>query len=547
MFSSLDNRQESVLMNWLNEQSRLFLERDYLMLGVTAEQRIKQIAENAERILEIPHFAEKFEHYMSQGWYSLSTPVWINFGLDRGLPISCFSVDIQDDTSDILRASAEVGMMSKYGGGTAGFFGKLRPRGSAIKNNGTSNGSVSFMEIFESVLNTISQGSARRGRFAAYLPAGHGDINEFLRIRDEGNPIQELSLGVTLKDQWIQDMLDGDEEKRSIWKKIIKKREETGYPYLLFEDTVNRHKPQVYKDKDMHIQASNLCSEILEYQDSEKSFTCCLSSMNLLYWDQWKDTDAVETLITFLDAVLTEFISKAQHLPFMEKTVRFASEHRSIGLGVLGYHSLLQSKMIPFESIEARMLNKIIFKTIHEKSLNASKQLAAMYGEPEMLKGYGERFTTRLAIAPTTSSSFILGQVSPSIEPLASNYFIKDVAKIKTVYKNPYLPITDWESLRKTGGSIQHLDIDQEIKDVFKTFDEISQLEIVIQAADRQVYIDQGQSLNLSIPPEVNPRDIHTLLIEAWKRGIKTLYYQRSANVAQRVSRDLLSCTLCES
>lgn len=534
-------------MKWLNEASRLFLERDYLLPGVTPEQRIKQISLNAERILGIPHFAEKFEYYMSLGWYSLSTPVWINFGVERGLPISCFSIDVQDDTADILRASAEVGMMSKYGGGTAGFFGKLRPRGSVIKNNGTSNGSVSFMEIFEAVLNTISQGSARRGRFAAYLPTDHGDIKEFLRCREEGNQIQELSLGVTIPEGWMQSMLDGDEYKRSIWKSIIKKREETGYPYLLFEDNVNNNKPQVYKDKDMKIQASNLCTEILEYQNEEKSFTCCLASMNLLYWDDWKDTDAVKTLITFLDAVLTEFISKAQHLPFMEKTVRFATEHRSIGLGVLGYHSLLQSKMIPFESIQARNLNKMIFKNINEKSIEASRELAAMYGEPEVLKGYGERFTTRLAIAPTTSSSFILGQVSPSIEPLASNYFIKDVAKMKVTFKNPYLDIKDWSKLRNTGGSIQHLDIDQEVKDVFKTFDEISQMEIIIQAADRQKFIDQGQSLNLSIPPDVNPSDIHKLLVEAWKLGIKTLYYHRSANVAQKVSRDLLSCTLCES
>lgn len=543
---------------WLNEESRQFLSRGYLLPGVTVEERIEQIGKYAESILGIDGFSDKFYDYMSRGWFSLSTPVWANFGLDRGLGISCFGVTIKDDLSDILRASCEIGMLCKYGGGTAGYFGNLRHRGSEIKNNGFSSGAVHFMEIFETIANTISQGSARRGHFAAYLPASHPDIMEFLNIKDEGNNIQDISIAVTVDADFKQRLLNRDPEAESIWVRIIQKRFETGYPYIFFEDNVNKNKPQVYKDAGLDIKHSQMCSEILEYTDEQKSFTCCLSSMNLLHFDEWKDTDAVEILTYLLDSILTDFINRAKNIPFLEKTVLFAEEHRSIGLGVLGYHSYLQSKMIPFEGIQAQILNNLIFKNINDKSLKASKFLATRFGEPKMLKGYGERFTTRLAIAPTTSSSFILGQVSPSIEPLNSNYFLKDLAKGKFPYRNPYLKEVlskyekdtedTWHSILMHGGSVQHLKfLSDEEKMVFKTFGEISQLEIVRQAASRQKHIDQGQSLNLMIHPDTPVHEVHSLLMEAWDLGIKTLYYQRSANKAQEVSRDLMNCVSCEA
>lgn len=543
---------------WLNEESRQFLSRGYLLPGVTVEERIEQIGKYAESILGIDGFSDKFYDYMSRGWFSLSTPVWANFGLDRGLGISCFGVTIKDDLSDILRASCEIGMLCKYGGGTAGYFGNLRHRGSEIKNNGFSSGAVHFMEIFETIANTISQGSARRGHFAAYLPASHPDIMEFLNIKDEGNNIQDISIAVTVDADFKQRLLSRDSEAESIWVRIIQKRFETGYPYIFFEDNVNNNKPQVYKDTGLDIKHSQMCSEILEYTDEQKSFTCCLSSMNLLHFDEWKDTDAVEILTYLLDSILTDFINRAKNIPFLEKTVLFAEEHRSIGLGVLGYHSYLQSKMIPFEGIQAQILNNLIFKNINDKSLKASKFLATRFGEPKMLKGYGERFTTRLAIAPTTSSSFILGQVSPSIEPLNSNYFLKDLAKGKFPYRNPYLKEVlskyekdtedTWHSILMHGGSVQHLKfLSDEEKMVFKTFGEISQLEIVRQAASRQKHIDQGQSLNLMIHPDTPVHEVHSLLMEAWDLGIKTLYYQRSANKAQEVSRDLMNCVSCEA
>jgi len=543
---------------WLNKESRKFLGGGYLLPGTTPEGRIKEIADKAEEILGIEGFSDKFYGYMAKGYYSLATPVWMNFGLDRGLPISCYGIDIQDDTADIVRAAAEIGMLTKHGGGTAGFFGKLRHRGATIKNNGVSNGPVSFMELFQSATNVITQGQARRGYFAAYLNVDHPDIEEFLKCREEGHPIQDLAIAVTIPDYWMQEMIDGDREKRAIMAKIHKKRSETGFPYILFSDNVNKNKPKVYKDKNLVINHSQMCSEIIEYTDEEKTFVCCLSSINLVHWREIQKTDAVETLTLFLDAVYTEFIDKAKKIPFFEKAVKFAEEHRSIGLGVLGWHSLLQSEMIPFEGMEAMYLNAEIFRTINQKSLEASKFLAETKGEPKMLEGYGERFTTRVAIAPTTSSSFILGQVSPSIEPLHSNYYLKDLAKGKFSYKNPYLENLlkekgedtpeNWKSIMVKGGSVQHLDfLNQREKDVFKTFGEISQLEIVKQAAQRQTWIDQAQSLNLMIHPDTPLKDINSLFIEAWKLGLKTLYYQRSVNIAQQVSRDILSCSSCEA
>jgi len=545
-------------MYWLNEQSRTFLERDYLLPGVTAEQRIKQICDRAEEILGIDRFSDKFYSYVEKGWYSFSSPVWSNFGLDRGLPISCFGIDIQDDIMDILRASSEIGAMTRYGGGTAGFFGKIRPRGSEIRNNGKTSGAVHFMELFQTITQVVSQGRMRRGFFAAYMPMDHGDIEEFLNCHTEGHPIQDLAFAVTIPEGWMQSMIDGDKKKRKLWAKVLQRRAEKGYPYIFFDDNVNNNLPQTYKDKGLKINHSQMCSEIIEYTDEEKSFVCCLSSLNVLHYEEWKDTDAVEMLTYFLDAVYTEFIDKTEGLPFMEKARKFAIEHRSIGVGVLGWHSYLQSNMIPFESMEAKLANTQIFKLIDERTLKASKELAKLYGEPKMLEGYGERFTTRVAPAPTTSSSFILGQVSPSIEPLFSNYFVKDLAKGKFTYKNPYLQklLKDkgkdssevWRSIMSKGGSVQHLDfLTEREKFVFKTFGEITPLEIIQQAAGRQKYIDQSQSLNLVIHPDASLKDVNALYIEAWKLGLKTLYYQRSSNLAQETSRNIMDCASCQA
>lgn len=543
---------------WLNEDSRLFLERGYLQPGQTPEQRIRQISEAAEAILRIDGFANKFEDYMAKGWYSLSSPIWANFGIQRGLPISCFGSYISDKLECILEKTAEAGMMTKMGGGTSAYFGALRHRGSEISSGGKSSGPVHFMEMFETVTNVVSQSNVRRGSFAAYLPIEHPDVQEFLQIRTEGNPIQNLSIGVTVSDSWMKSMIEGDAEKRKLWGKIIQKRFESGYPYIVFSDNVNNNAPQVYKDKGKKIYASNLCSEIALSVSEDESFVCNLSSMNLLHYDEWKDTDAPEVLTYFLDAVMTEFIRKVAGLPFMQAPYKFAVTQRALGIGVLGWHSYLQSKMIPFESFEAKLLNVQIHKLLRDKTQAASRKMAMEYGEPELLKGYGLRNVTTLAIAPTTSSSFILGQVSPSIEPLNSNYFVKDLSKGKFTYRNPYLETVlekhgqnnreTWNSILIKGGSVQHLTFLTETeKEVFKTFGEISQKEIVIQAAARQKYIDQSQSINMMVHPKTSPKDVNQLLIFAWEQGVKSLYYQRGTNPAQELGRNLLQCSSCEA
>ena len=543
---------------WLNSHSRIFLERGYLKENITPEARIRQIAETAEAILGISGFADKFEDYMSRGFYSLATPVWTNFGNDRGLPVSCFSSYISDTMDGILDKVAEVGMMSKLGGGTSGFFGDLRPRGTKISVGGESSGPVHFMELFDKVAEVVSQGSARRGSFAAYLPVEHEDVEEFLQIRSEGHSIQNMSIGITITNEWMQSMMDGDKDKRKIWAKIIQKRFETGYPYLVFIDNVNNNSPQVYKDQKLKIKNSNLCSEITLFSDEKNSFVCVLSSLNLLHWDEIKETDAIETLVYFLDAVNEEFIRKTKNINFMGTAHHFAKSQRALGMGVLGWHSLLQYKMISFESMGAKMLNTEIWKTIRSKADKASTELASLFGEPELLKGYGRRNVTTLAVAPTTSSSFILGQVSPSIEPLNSNYFVKKLAKGNFTYKNPYLKklLKDkdqdkeevWKDILVRGGSVQHLAfLTKEEKDIFKTFGEISQKEIVIQNIQRQKYVDQAISLNLMIPPNCTAKEVSELLIYGWENGIKTFYYQRSSNPAQELARSILTCSSCEA
>lgn len=542
---------------WLNKDSRKFLSRGYLLEGESAEERIKQICDEAEKILGIKGFSEKFEDYLSRGWYSLSSPIWSNFGRSRGLPISCFGSYVSDTMEDILLKISEVGMMTKTGGGTSAYFGELRGRGAKISSGGESTGSVHFMELYDKLMNVVSQGNVRRGSFAAYLPIDHPDIEEFLTIRDPGHTIQEMSMGVCVSDEFMKKMLDGDKQARKIWGKVIKKRFETGYPYIFFTDNANNNMPQVYKDKGYRINHSNLCSEIMLPNSKDESFVCDLSSMNLLHYDEWKDSDAVEVLIYFLDAVMTEFINKTENMKFMEAPRQFAINHRALGLGVLGWHSLLQEKMIPFESMEANVLNASIWRNIRSKADKATEELAELLGEPPLLIGYGRRNTTTLAIAPTTSSSFILGQVSPSIEPLNSNYFVKDLAKGKFTYRNPHLEKLleekdknddeTWNSILLKGGSVQHLKFlsDRE-KSVFKTFGEMSQKEIIIQAATRQKEIDQGQSLNIMIPPDTTPKDVNSLMIFAWENGVKALYYQRSANPAQELARNILSCSTCE-
>lgn len=872
-------------MEWLNKKSRIFLSNGYLSKGETPEERIETIAKTAEKYLNKKGYAKKFLEYTEKGWFLFSTPVWANFGKERGFPIACFSSFCEDSMDSILFTAAEIGKMTQKGGGVSGYFGEIRPRGAKISTGGKSDGAVSFMKIYDTIIDTCKQSSVRRGAMGCYLPVNHGDIKEFLNIKHEGSPIQNLFTGVTVKDRWLKSMINGDADKRKTWGAVLRSRSLVGIPYIFFHDNVNKNKPKVYKDKKMQIYGSNLCvapetliltknghvpiaelendfieiwngkewsnvkvtktgtnqklikvslsdgrelecteyhkwytvksyndqrrgkftlkrthelkegdklvkfsspiidgsenfkypythgvfcgdgtyeatgrarislygekrdlvehldiaknrgmdssgrvnvilpedipkkfevplrssvdtklkwlagyldmdgtvarngkneslqvscveheflkdvqlllqtlginakivtgaeegerlmpdgkggkanfwcretkrllinsnqlyqlsllgfktfrlkfdirepqreasqfsrvnsiidegryddtfcvneplehkavfngiltgncSEITLPTNKDESFVCCLSSMNLLHYDEWKDTDAVEVMSYFLDAVLTEFIQKASGVKFMERAVRFAENHRAIGLGATGYHSLLQSKMIPFESIEAQILNSEIFETINKQSLEASKKAAKEYGEPLLLEGYGERWTTRMAVAPNTSSAFILGQVSQSIEPYKSNYYVKDLAKFKATIKNQFLEKlleekgenTEevWNSILRNNGSVQQLEfLSEREKDVFRTYEEISQREIITQAAQRQKFIDQSQSLNLTIPPSATAKEINELVLYAWESGVKTLYYQHSTNAAQAFYRKLNECSSCE-
>jgi ribonucleoside-diphosphate reductase alpha chain len=543
---------------WLNDDSRAFLSRGYLKPGQSAEERITEIAERAGSILGLSWFAEKFERYMHAGYISLSSPVWSNFGLPNALPISCNNSYFEDSIESILSKTAEIGMQTKLGAGTSAYLGALRPRGSDIRGGGSSFGPVHFAELLETTTNVVSQGSVRRGSCAVYLPIEHADINEFLDMREEGSVIQHLSMGVTVGDKFMEKVREGDPAARTLWLRVLKKRFESGYPYIFFTDTVNRGAPQPYIDNGMTIWSSNLCSEIALASSADESFVCNLASVNDLHWDEWKDTDLAQIMVLFLDAVMSEYIEKTKDIPLMATAHRFAKNQRALGIGRLGWHSYLQSKMIPFEGMQAKLINVQIQQHLDEETMKASQWMASVYGEPELLRGYGYRHITRLAIAPTTSSSFILGQVSPSTEPLDSNYFVKDLQKGKFTYRNPYLEVlleqlgrnddATWKSILMTGGSVQHLDfLTQEQKDVFKTFGEISQNEIIVQAAGRQKFLDQSQSLNLKIHPDSPLKDVNALMFTAWELGVKTLYYQRSTNPAQEYVRNLLSCVSCEA
>lgn len=535
---------------WLNEDSRLFLSRGYIT--ETPEQRIKDISRAAEKYLNKPGFAQKFEDYMARGFYTLSTPVWINFGKQKGLPISCYGSNVDDNLDSILNAAREIGMMSKYGGGTSAYLGNIRARGSAITTGGKADGPTHYAKMYDTVVDVCKQAEARRGACAVYLPIEHDDIMEFLDIGTEGNPIQNLQYGVTVTDEWMRSMIDGDTSKRAVWAKVIQNRSEIGFPYIMFKDNSN-NATTPYSTLGYEITASNLCTEIQLPTDSFNSFVCCIGSINLLHWDEIEQTDAIETYIEFLNAVLEEFIVKSATLPGMSRAYKFAADHRAIGLGVLGWHSLLQDKLIEFESMEAKILNTKIFKTIKQRSEKASISLCYNQNIKCIRPGFAN--TTLIAVAPTKSSSFIHGQVSMGIEPIKSNYFIKDLAKSKSVYKNTKLveeldkyglnTEEVWDSILRKDGSVQHLDFPT--KKVFKSFSEISQKEIIIQAAARQRYIDQAQSINLAIDPSVPARDINSLFIYAWENGVKTLYYQYSKSSAQEFSRNILECASCEA
>ena len=548
---------------WLTDESKQMLERGYLLPNQTVDEKLNSICKYAASFYKDEEgLKEKFLEIFERGWCSLSSPIWANFGEDRGLPISCFNTYIPDSMDGIYGSLHEIAMETKLGGGTSGYF-KLRPIGSPIKGGGISSGLMSFVELFDTTTKVVSQAGVRRGAFAAYVDIEHPEIEKFLTVKDKQSSLQSINTGICVSDEWMKLMEDGDKEKREIWAKILKSRREKGIPYLFFSDTVNKNKPQIYKDTNSIINASNLCNEIYLPTSETESFVCCLLSMNLFTYDEWKNTDTVKLAVMFLDAVMSDFIKKVKDIPSMYKTYNFAKRHRALGLGVMGWHSLLQQKMIPFESFEAQQLNTSIFKYLKENSYKASVEIGDKYGYAPIFdevetSDIKRRNTTLLALAPTTSSSSILGQVSPSIEPYASNYFVAGLAKGSFTRKNLQLESVlinknkntedVWKSIIQNQGSVQHLDFltDRE-KDVFKTFQEISPFTIIQQASARQYFIDQGQSINLKIPNAMSIRDVNKVHMEAWKLGLKGLYYQRGTSVAKEAVLSMMGCKSCEA
>jgi len=552
---------------WMTVEGFLTLSRGYLLDGETPKGMYLRLAEAAATRLAKPALAARFFDLFWKNWLCPASPVAANMGADRGLPISCFGLYCPDSVDGIMSTMHEIGMLSKNGGGIGVSWSDVRARGSKISGNGVSDGIVPFLKIQDSTTIGISQGGTRRGASSAYLDIEHGDFDEFIEMRRPQGDVNRQCLNihhaVCVGDEFMQKVVDGDKEARRKWTKVIKSRFETGEPYLFFKDTVDRTRPECYKQRQLDVRASQLCSEIFLHSDEDHTFVCCLSSMNLARWEEWKDTDAIQLSIWFLDAVMEEFIDKAQHISGFERAVRFSRKSRALGLGVLGFHTLLQQKMLPMDSFETMMLNAEIFRTLQRGAETATSDLAAEYGEPEWCEGNNRRNTHLLAVAPTVSNSLISGNVSAGIEPRSSNAYAQKSAKGTFLQRNPQLMALlaskgkdtpeVWRSIVNEAGSVQHLAfLTDEEKEVFLTAREINQYALVKLAGQRQQWIDQGQSLNLFFPANADPNYVNGVHIEAWKSGLKTLYYLRTASVlkgdsgSREYSRAASECAACE-
>lgn len=547
--------------DFLTEIGYKTLQGGYLLPNETPKGMWLRVARTAANILKKPELEEKFFNMFWRGWVGLATPVASNMGTDRGLPISCYSLSPTDSTDSIMLKARELALLTKNGGGVGVYLGKLRPAGSKISSGGTSEGIIPFAKIFDSVTVGINQGNVRRGAAAVYLPVDHGDIKTFLRMRrPEGDPNRQclnLHHAVCISNDFMKKVESGDTHTQELLREIYKSRLETGEPYIFYTDNVNAQNPECYKKNNLKVSTSNICSEITLYTDQEHTFVCCLSSLNLAKWNEWKDTDTVELCIFLLDAVLTEFINKAKKLEGLESAIRSAIKGRALGLGVMGWHTLLQQEYVAVDSFRARILNKAIFKNIKQKAQNASKKLAQEFGEPEWCKDTGLRSTHLIAVAPTASNSLITGNISAGIEPINANAYVKKTAKGTFIEFNPLLKAklqqmnkdTEevWNKIIKDEGSVRSLDfLTDEDKEVFKTAFEIDQRVLINLAADRQQFICQAQSLNLFFPKDVDPQYFHEVHWSAWKNKIKTLYYVRSSSVLRADLSSRGECVACE-
>jgi len=532
---------------WMDEVGVATISKGYLLPDETPRKAYRRVAKAIAERINRPDLENKFFKYIWNGWIGLASPVLSNTGTDRGLPISCFGIDTPDSVRGIGLTNAELMKLTALGGGVGISVSRIRPRGTAITGNGKSEGVVPWCKIYDSAIIATNQGSVRRGAASVNLDINHLDINEFMQIRrPKGDPNRQclnLHQCVVVDDHFMRRLQDRDSDAMNLWLEILKTRVETGEPYIMFKDNVNKDNPLAYAMNNLDVSMTNICTEITLHTDEEHSFICCLSSLNLAKYDEWKDTDVVETSIRFLDGVMQEFIDKSNGKDSLIRTHRHAKKGRALGLGVMGWHTFLQQKNLPFNSIASTAWTHTIFSDIRQKAEATSRELAQEYGEPVWCKGTGMRNTHLLAIAPTVSNSR-LNSCSAGIEPIPANIYTFNGAKGTFIVKNKTLEAvleekgknTDavWDQILADNGSVQNLPHDvltEDEKEIFLTFSEVNQLELVRQAAIRQKYIDQTQSLNLSFDPTDSPRWINQCHMEAWKLGVKTLYYLRTDSV----------------
>ena len=562
---------------YLSEFSHKTLQDRYLVNGETSPQ--DAFARAAKAFSDDDAHAQRLYDYASKLWFMFSTPVLSNGGTTRGLPISCFLNYVEDSRQGITGHYTENAFLSSVGGGVGGCWSDVRSVGSKTSNGSESTGVIPFMKVVDAEMLAFSQGVTRRGSYAAYLDISHPEVEEFLDVRKPtggdvnrksvnlhhgiliGDDFMELIEGATREegfdDSW--ELIDPHTNQvtktvsaKTLWVKLIQNRVETGEPYIMFKDTVQNALPKFQKEAGLKVNHSNLCSEITLATDDDRTAVCCLSSVNLEEYDEWKhDDNFIPDLIRMLDNVISHFIDNApMHLA---KAVYSASRERSLGLGAMGFHAYLQRHNIPFESASAKGANMKMFQHIKWRAVNATKQLAEERGECPDGVGYGIRNAHLLAVAPNASSSIICGNTSPSIEPYRANAFTQKTKSGSSLLKNEYLEHvlqeldqdTDdvWKSIITNNGSVQHLDfLDEWTKDVFKTAVEIDQKWIIDMASDRQMDICQSQSLNIFFPADVSKQELHAIHMMAWKRKVKTLYYLRSEAIkrAETVSDEAL-------
>ena len=559
------------------------ISRGYCLPGETPKDAYWRVSTTVANRLKKPEMADKFMKYIWNGWLNLASPVLSNTGSERGLPISCFGVDVADSIQDIGGKNLELMLLAKHGGGVGIGHNQIRPAGANITDNGTSDGVVPFIKMNDSTILATNQGAVRRGAASTNLSIEHGDFWEWLEIREPKGDVNRQCLNinqcVSISDKFMRNVMEGDPESRKRYAAVQRKRRQTGQPYIMYRGNVNKQNPDAYKKNGLKVFMTNICSEIVLHTDENHSFVCCLSSLNLSKYDEWKNTNLIYDATWFLDGVLEEFIQKAKYRKGFENSVRSAEKGRALGLGVLGWHTYLQQRGIAFEGLEAQYETRNIFSQIKIESEKASRDLAEAYGEPLWCRDTGFRNTHLRAVAPTVSNSKLAGGISAGIEPVPANIWTDQSAKGTFIRKNQqllgYLEKMGhnnkrvWDKIMADGGSVQGLKFLDEwcflkgmlikckdvpdfqegvpFKDVFKTFKEINQLDLVRQAGVRQQYVDQAVSLNLAFPKEATPKWINSVHLEAWKQGIKTLYYMRTESVlrgdiAAKAMEDCISC-----